>query len=177
MLTLCQMGKVLGPTQTCWGYVNCTPQNAKCIWAVPDVVSKVPPIKRGMRSTLKSRKTLQDWLKNSAACNRGDGASMQFWIEHITCQPNLTKFSQKRSVENAFSKPAVNFLQSNITFNLSWENVVLLFEHFPFFVWICWKSNRNVKLQCLEKQHQTKYWKMPFHRISSALSRIYYLSI
>ena len=65
------------------------PHNAKCIWSLPDVV----PIKRGMRSTLKSKKTLQDWLENSA-CN-WDGASGQFCIEHITCPANLTKFSLK----------------------------------------------------------------------------------
>ena len=111
MLTLCQIEIVLRPTQKCSGYVNFVlanrpsshhkMQNAS---GLCQMWSQVLPIKRGMRSTLKSRKTLQDWLENSAACNR-DGASRQFCIEHITWQPNLTKFSQKRSVENAFSKP------------------------------------------------------------------------
>ena len=108
------------------------PHNAKCIWSLPDVV----PIKRGMRSTLKSKKTLQDWLENSA-CN-WDGASGQFCIEHITCPANLTKFSLKMHFPSLLPDCALSWaLWFNWLCSYLSTFIVLLFEHFSVFNFQC----------------------------------------
>ena len=96
----------------------------------------------------------------------------QFCIEHITCRPNLTKFSQKRSIRWKCILQACCLFSDTKLLTL----LVTTFCSYLSSLLSVWNNLFN-QFECLGKQHWTWYWEMPFRKIFLSQSRIYYLSI
>ena len=142
--------------------------NAKCIWALPDVV----PSRNQTRHEINIEKQKNFTRLVGKFCMQSRWCIGQFCIEHITCRPNLTKFSQKRSIRWKCILQACCLFSDTKLLTL----LVTTFCSYLSSLLSVWNNLFN-QFECLGKQHWTWYWEMPFQKIFLSQSRKYYLSI